>query len=256
MEDEIEVFDAKITIRSSLSFITDVKNKLEEPRNDKNNTLFRAIIFGKWLDLPSFANDNLLFNYFFQHQASADSIIDCPLLLIIFVDELWFAIIDHDAVRVCLLLVATIVFMGREPRTLNVVPRKNKRDSKKNKEIVLEPPKKKKKVDNSSKKKKKVEEEAQKKMITYNLYGFVWSLKKKDPTVIPHGISWSIIGNFHKGDYSCLFAQWSNPISTFGPSDDKSVQQWCIRSFDYFSNRDGSVLRDGVGEVLAEVLEP
>ncbi|GKB84934.1 hypothetical protein Tco_0957206, partial [Tanacetum coccineum] len=79
-----------------------VKNKLEEPGNDKRNTLFRAIVFGKW---------------------------------------------------------------------------KNERDSKKNKEIVLEPLKKKKKVDNSSKEKKKVEEEALKNMITYNLYGFVWSLK-------------------------------------------------------------------------------
>nr|GFA61635.1 hypothetical protein [Tanacetum cinerariifolium] len=31
-------------------------------------------------------------------------------------DELWFGISDHDAVRVCLLLVATIVFMGHETR--------------------------------------------------------------------------------------------------------------------------------------------
>ncbi|GKC41510.1 hypothetical protein Tco_1059232 [Tanacetum coccineum] len=98
MEDSIKVFDAKITIRSLLSFLTDVKNKLEEPGNDKRNTLFRATV-------------------------------------------------------------------------------KNERDSKKNKEIVLEPLKKKKKVDNSSKEKKKVEEEALKNMITYNLYGFVWSLK-------------------------------------------------------------------------------
>ncbi|GJR32440.1 hypothetical protein Tco_1108672 [Tanacetum coccineum] len=323
MKDTIEVFDAKITIRSSLSFLTDVKNKFEEPGNDKRHTLFRATVFGKWLDLPSFSYDNLLFNYIFQHQVSVDSRDDCPLLqnricgnslitsfmfgklpkeetykgissspfldrifpdrstnpvkkvkgdelLKLFTtDDLWFGIFDHDVVRVCLLLVATIVFMGREPRTLNVVPRKNERDSKKNKEIVVEPPKKKKKVDKSSKKNKKAEEEAPKKMITYNLYGFVWSLKiyileiftnskywwKKDLVVIPCGISWSIIEKFRKGDYSRLFAPWSNPILTFAPSDNESVQPWCIRSFEYFSNHDESVPRDGVGVVLVEVLE-
>ncbi|GJS63663.1 hypothetical protein Tco_0678227 [Tanacetum coccineum] len=111
-------------------------------------------------------------------------------------------------------------------RTLNVVSRKNKRDSKKNREIVKEPPKKKKKVDNSSKKKKKVEKEAPTKKITYNLYGFVWSLNK-DRTVIPRGLAWSKIGKFQKGDYSRLFAQFSLVV----------------------------VLRDVVGEVRAEVLE-
>nr|GEY30862.1 hypothetical protein [Tanacetum cinerariifolium] len=65
-------------------------------------------------------------------------------------DDLWFGISDHDVVRVCLLLVATIAFMGREARifylkTLNVVPQKNESDCKKDNEKVLEPPKKKKK---------------------------------------------------------------------------------------------------------------
>ncbi|GJV70267.1 hypothetical protein Tco_1485776 [Tanacetum coccineum] len=97
--------------------------------------------------------------------------------------DLWFGISDHDAVRVCLLLVATIVFMGRKTRfyipdnvlelvddlpswntypwgeyfwrifylrTLNVVPWKNERDSKKDKEKVVEPLKKKKKLAKNS----------------------------------------------------------------------------------------------------------
>nr|GEW59716.1 phospholipase-like protein [Tanacetum cinerariifolium] len=37
------------------------------------------------------------------------------LVKILTTDELWFGISDHDAVSVCLLLVPTIVFMGREP---------------------------------------------------------------------------------------------------------------------------------------------
>ncbi|GJZ03492.1 hypothetical protein Tco_0536767 [Tanacetum coccineum] len=48
MEDAIEVLDAKITIRSSLSFLTDAKNKLQEPGNNKRNTLFRATVFGDY----------------------------------------------------------------------------------------------------------------------------------------------------------------------------------------------------------------
>ncbi|GKD78400.1 hypothetical protein Tco_1341021, partial [Tanacetum coccineum] len=155
--------------------------------------------------------------------------------------------------------------------TLNVVTRKNEREAKKNKDIVVEPPKKKKKVGNSSKKKKKVEEEeAQNKIITYNLYGFVWSLKifileifpnskywwKKDPAVLPRGISWSIIEKFHKGDYSCLFAQCSNPILAFGPSDYEFVQPWCVCSFEYISNLDEPGSRYYVGDVLVEVVEP
>ncbi|GJY20093.1 hypothetical protein Tco_0392659, partial [Tanacetum coccineum] len=78
---------------------------------------------------------------------------------------------------------------------------------------------------------------------------------KKDPTVIPHGISWSIIENFHKGDYSRFFAQCSNPILAFGPSDYESVQPWCVRSFEYISNLDEPRPRDCVGDVLVEVVE-
>nr|GEY38196.1 hypothetical protein [Tanacetum cinerariifolium] len=125
-------------------------------------------------------------------------------------DDLLFGISHHDVVRVCLLLVATIVFMGRETRfyipdnvlelvddwpswntypwgeyfwrifylrILNVVPRKNERDFKKDKEKVVELPKKKKKPSKSSKKKNKTDVQSPKKMTTYNIYGFAWYLK-------------------------------------------------------------------------------
>nr|GFA31564.1 hypothetical protein [Tanacetum cinerariifolium] len=79
---------------------------------------------------------------------------------------------------------------------------------------------------------------------------------KKDPAVIPRGISWSIIETFHKGDYSRLFANCSKPLLAFVPSDYESVQPWCVDSFKYFNNLDEPGLRDSVGDVLVEVVEP
>ncbi|GKB62036.1 WD repeat-containing protein 70 [Tanacetum coccineum] len=45
MEEPVEVVDAKITLRSSLSFLHDVKKKLAQPENSKRNELFRATLF-------------------------------------------------------------------------------------------------------------------------------------------------------------------------------------------------------------------
>ncbi|GJZ22457.1 hypothetical protein Tco_0559496 [Tanacetum coccineum] len=78
MEEPIKVLDAKITIRSSLSFLTDVKKKLDQPGNEKRKTLFWATKFGIWLDLPAFANDNHLLNYIFHHQVYAEPSVECP----------------------------------------------------------------------------------------------------------------------------------------------------------------------------------
>nr|GEW69158.1 RNA-directed DNA polymerase, eukaryota, reverse transcriptase zinc-binding domain protein [Tanacetum cinerariifolium] len=74
-------------------------------------------------------------------------------------DELWFGISDHDVVRVCLLLVATIFFMGRETRYNipdNVL------------QLVDDLP-----VWNSY----LLGEASPEKMTRYNLYGFVWAVK-------------------------------------------------------------------------------
>nr|GEV32702.1 transposase, MuDR, MULE transposase domain protein [Tanacetum cinerariifolium] len=59
-------------------------------------------------------------------------------------------------------------------------------------------------------------------------------LWKKDPLVIPRGLSWSKIGKFKKGDYGALFAQWSNPIMCMAPTSTELLQPWLIRSMDYF----------------------
>ncbi|GKB77124.1 hypothetical protein Tco_0944019 [Tanacetum coccineum] len=57
---------------------------------------------------------------------------------------------------------------------------------------------------------------------------------KKDPLVIPRGLAWSKIGNFEKGDYGALFAEWSNPILCMAPTSTELLQPWLIRSMDYF----------------------
>ncbi|GJR94726.1 RNA-directed DNA polymerase, eukaryota, partial [Tanacetum coccineum] len=41
---------------------------------------------------------------------------------------------------------------------------------------------------------------------------------EKDPFVIPRGLAWSKIGNFEKGDYGALFAEWSNLIMCMAPT--------------------------------------
>nr|GEZ28563.1 hypothetical protein [Tanacetum cinerariifolium] len=260
MEDVIEVLDANITIRSILSFLTDVKNKLQEPGNENRKTLFRATVFGKWLDILAFINDNHLLNYIFHHRVSAESSSDCPPITYrIYGDNNEFGRKEFCLITGFLFgelpkketyKVSTIVFMVREPRyyisdnvlesvedlpgfntypwgeyfwrifylrTLNVVLRKSERDSKKNKDIVI---------------------------FILEIFpnsNYSW---KKDPTMIPHGISWSIIEKFHKGDYTRLFAHCSKPLIAFAPSDYESVQPWCVDSFKYFNNMDEPGPRD------------
>nr|GEX06650.1 hypothetical protein [Tanacetum cinerariifolium] len=70
--------------------------------------------------------------------------------------------------------------------------------------------------------------DSSKKIETYNVYGFVWSLKK-DPLVIPRGLAWSKIGNFKKRDYGALFAEWSNHILSMAPTSTELLQPWLIR---------------------------
>nr|GEX19239.1 pectinesterase inhibitor domain, pectin lyase fold/virulence factor [Tanacetum cinerariifolium] len=120
-----EVSDAKITIRSFLGFLRDVKKKLEEPGNEKRNILFRATVFGKWLDILAFANDNLLLNYIFHYQVSTEPSVDCPHITYNICGNNF----EFGRNEFCLITgflfgtlpkketyKATIVFMGRETR--------------------------------------------------------------------------------------------------------------------------------------------
>nr|GEV48126.1 retrovirus-related Pol polyprotein from transposon TNT 1-94 [Tanacetum cinerariifolium] len=174
-----EVFDAKVTIRGTLHTLTSIKALLGQSVNERRRTMFCSAVFGKWLDFPEYSNDNLLLNYIFQHE----KVRVLELLGLIKSPKKWFALSDEDSVKVCLLLVSNIVFMGREPknyiadnltelvddltawdaypwgeyfwralyrRLVNVISRHEKKTEK---------------IDSS----KKIE--------TYNVYGFVWSLK-------------------------------------------------------------------------------
>nr|GEV24412.1 hypothetical protein [Tanacetum cinerariifolium] len=151
MEDLIEVADAKITIRYSLG--SDVKKKLEEHGNEKCNTLFRATVF-----------DTIIF-------MGREARYYIPNNVLELVDDLpsWNAYPWGEYFW-------RIFYLW----TLKVVPQKNERDFKKDKEKVLEPSKKKKKPAKGSKKKNKADEQSSKKMTTYNLYGLVWSLKESN----------------------------------------------------------------------------
>nr|GEX86576.1 phospholipase-like protein [Tanacetum cinerariifolium] len=68
MDNVIEVFDAKVTMRSTLHTLASIKELLCKSGNERRNTMFRSTQFGKWLDFSSFANGNHLLNYIFQHQ--------------------------------------------------------------------------------------------------------------------------------------------------------------------------------------------
>ncbi|GJR15590.1 phospholipase-like protein [Tanacetum coccineum] len=122
--------------------------------------------------------------------------------------ERWSALSDEDSVKVCLLLVSNIVFMGREFKNyiadnlIELVDDLTAWDAYPWGEYFW-----------------RASYRSSKKIETYNVYGFVWSLKKKDLLVIPRGLAWSKIGKFEKGDYGALFAEWSNPILSMAPTN-------------------------------------
>ncbi|GJY86661.1 phospholipase-like protein [Tanacetum coccineum] len=270
MENTQSVFDAKVTIRGTLHTLTSIKELLGQSVNERRRTRFSSTVFGKWLDFLAYSNDNLLLNFIFQHEIPKvdtfkglqnssfcdrvfpDKIAEplkkvrvSDLLELIRKPKKWSALFDEDSVKVCLLLVSNIVFMGRESknyiadnlielvddlsawdaypwgeyfwralyrRLVNVISRHKDAVMLKNKKNV-----------SLTKKTKKID--SSKKIETYNVYGFVWSLKiyilemyrnsnfwwKKDPLVIPCGLAWSKIGNFKKGDYGALFANDGQP---------------------------------------------
>nr|GEW20632.1 hypothetical protein [Tanacetum cinerariifolium] len=239
MEEPIEVLEVNITIRSDLSFLTDVKKKFDQPGNEKHKTLFLETKFGIWLDLPAFANDNHLLNYIFHYQVYAEPSVEFPPI------SYRICCNTFEFGRVCLLLVATIVFMGRETRynipdnvlelvddlpvwnsyprgeyfwrifyqrTFNVLHRKNEKDSKKDKDKSVEPPKKKIKVGKDLKKKNKSVEVFPEKMTRYNLYWFVWAVKFIDSL------------NFLTNGGNSVLKKQENLICGFGDND-SNIQQ-------------------------------
>ncbi|GKA87441.1 hypothetical protein Tco_0809205 [Tanacetum coccineum] len=224
--------DAKVTIRGTLHTLTSIKELLGQTGNERCGTRFCSTVFGKWLDFPAYSNDNLLLNYIFQHAVKQEQNNDvCPpirykignnhfdrqefclitgfafgkipkvdtfnglqnspfcdrvfpdkiaeplkkvrvseVLEVIRSPERWSALSDEDSVKCLGCIPMGIIFLER------FVPKAKKIDS-------------------------------SKKIETYNVYGFIWSLKiyilemyrnskfwwKKDPLVIPRGLAWSKI---------------------------------------------------------------
>nr|GFA83731.1 hypothetical protein [Tanacetum cinerariifolium] len=137
IENTQSVFDAKVTIRRTLHTLTSIKELLGQSVIERHRTRFLSTVFGKWLYFLAYSNDNLLLNYIFQNDVKQEQNNDvCPpirvfpdkiadplkkvrvseLLELIRKPKMWSALSDKYSVKVCLLLVSNIVFMGRESK--------------------------------------------------------------------------------------------------------------------------------------------
>ncbi|GKD52802.1 phospholipase-like protein, partial [Tanacetum coccineum] len=190
----------------------------------------------------------------------------CHLLALVRDKKGWAGLHDIDAVRVCLLIVADLVFMVKEDR--NCIPRhlvtlvedsdawndyhwgeymwENFYERTVN--IVDEH-----RQHHLDEKKKNPNYNA-----TYNLYGFAWAFKiwilksyrnskqwwcKKD-NAIPRCLAWRNITKFDKSHYNRLFGPDSIPIVNLDPTPAEKIQAWFYSSISYFN---GIVDKDGKG---------
>ncbi|GKD85445.1 transposase, MuDR, MULE transposase domain protein, partial [Tanacetum coccineum] len=76
--------------------------------------------------------------------------------------------------------------------------------------------------------------------------------EKKDPLVIPHGLAWSKIGKFEKGDYGALFAEWSNPIMSMAPTKLAAVKQRMNAIERFIKSRNDNLSEDSVAKQSVE----
>ncbi|GKE35861.1 hypothetical protein Tco_1455183 [Tanacetum coccineum] len=217
MENTQSVFDAKVTIRGTLHTLTSIKELLGQSVNERRRTRYKIgnnnFEFGRqeFCLITGFALGKI-----------PKKVRVSELLELIRKPKKWYALSDEDGVK-CLRCIpmGRIFLESFVPKVIvNVISRHKDAVMLKNKKNV-----------SLTKKTKKID--SSKKIETYNVYGFVWSLKK-DPLVIPRGLAWSKIGNFEKGDYDALFAEWSNPILCMTSTSTELLQPWLIRSMDYF----------------------
>ncbi|GKC83154.1 hypothetical protein Tco_1138871 [Tanacetum coccineum] len=66
-----DLYDVKIRVRSSVKLLGEIKDLLK--RNPTRERLFRRTVFGPWLDILSYDNDNHLMHYVLQHQSTCSS---------------------------------------------------------------------------------------------------------------------------------------------------------------------------------------
>nr|GEV84739.1 phospholipase-like protein [Tanacetum cinerariifolium] len=143
----------------------------------------------------------------------------------------WFALSNEDSVKVCLLVVSNIVFLGREPKNyiannlIELVDDLNAWDAYTWGEYFWR-----------ALYQRLVNVISRHEVVIYilEMYRNIKFWWKKDLLVIPRGLSWLKIGKFEKGDYGALFDEWSNPILCMAPTSTELLQRWLIHSMDYF----------------------
>ncbi|GJY91397.1 hypothetical protein Tco_0506593 [Tanacetum coccineum] len=98
MDNSYEIFEAKISVRSKLQYLQKMKCKLQPFPN--RYMMFSDSVFGPWLDLHEFSNDNHLLNYVLQHQEFCLATrFRCGELSELVSEKLWCSLDDEDAVR-------------------------------------------------------------------------------------------------------------------------------------------------------------
>ncbi|GJY26037.1 hypothetical protein Tco_0400763, partial [Tanacetum coccineum] len=248
---------------SSVNLLKEIKDLLK--KNPTRQRLFRRTVFGSWLDILSHDSDNHLMHYVLHHQS-------LELLGVLRHTETWIGLSDMNAVRVCLLLVAELVFMGKEDR--NCIPRhlvslvedfdcwndypwgeyiwvkfykRTVNVAAKHKAFHLD--KKKQNPDYYP---------------THNLYDFplafkIWILEsypnsrkwwsKKD-NVLPRALAWSNVTKFGKNDYNGLLGPDSNPNLELYATPVEQQTEWFKASIEYINglvNLDMNVSKDDIG---------
>nr|GEY55989.1 phospholipase-like protein [Tanacetum cinerariifolium] len=171
------VFDVKVTIRGTLHTLTSIKEILgqscsERRRKRQEFCLITGFAFGK---IPGLQNSPFCDRVFPNKIAEPlKKIRVLELLELIRKPEMWSALCVEDSFKVCLLLVSNKVFMGRESKNyiagnlIELVDDLTAWDAYPWGEYFWRA---------SYRRKKTKKFDSSKKIETYNVYGFVWSLK-------------------------------------------------------------------------------
>ncbi|GJZ18781.1 hypothetical protein Tco_0555371 [Tanacetum coccineum] len=259
-----ELFDVKVCVRSFVKLLPKIKLLLSS--NPNRLRLFRRTVFGPWLDIPSHDNDNHLMYYVLEHQrVFLEKVTEtcvkkkksCELLALVSDNKGWSGLSDIDVVRVYLLIVAELVFMGKEDKNcipMHIVSLVEDLDAwndypwgeylwdKFYKRIVnvvaLH------RDHHLVEMKKNLNFNA-----TYNLYGFVWAFKIwilesypnskiwwfKKENVLPHGLAWTKISKFEKSHYNRLFGPVSIPNVDLYSTPAEKREAWFIASIPFIN---------------------
>ncbi|GJZ80138.1 hypothetical protein Tco_0644975 [Tanacetum coccineum] len=141
----VEVYDAKVSMRTRLYILKSIAGKLA--LKPKRYEIFRSTVFGRWLDLRTEDHDNHMIHYLLQHQRYVkDPSVHMPFIFDIGPHTIEFGrrefclitgfvfgdcsfdhlnggesafrdrLLDDDVAHLCLLLALDFVFTGYEMR--------------------------------------------------------------------------------------------------------------------------------------------